>query len=562
MGTHTAPTAATSPSLEHNPHIIIMEEVDLGSQAVAAKMNEVEARVDARTDALEAKVDARTDALEAKVDAATAPKSGWEQFVLAWRNASYWWGLALVFFSLVIVCHGIAQQWNNPAWKDTQDDGHPVLEICFFFFMLSWIGLLEGCQISIVGLQGVDLEPFKDSHPRAYKALKKCYKGANVERFLVGRQFLLLWNGFLCGRVGGAADIPDNGGNYKIGDWEWDINGAGSQIFWSNSFLLIIIIVAFAQLPTQLLAEDKMLGFMELPFMAYYTVLLPTLFMEGLGLTHSAYFLKDFLVWACNIDTSDEDESKRMPKDFWYYFKRVESCCVVVFCGVFLFKGWFLKQAGATHGTGWEDMDGYAAIAVSVFFLFIMACAEGIQVSALALQRRPSEDFKDKPNVYRILMMLGGSDGVEYEGRNMKAFLVGRQFFVAMMVILLGRVTAYGGSMGELVPAGETDWGMGKGFNEWFLQTGFCGAIFVVNVAQLATQITASIFPVGLINNTFMYIMLQAMLFTEFSGLANACYPLMWFLSWVFDMEPDPQFTKLADKKGSNVIQAAVSPRE
>merc|ERR1711881_113353 len=139
------------------------------------------------------------------------------------------------------------------------------------------------------------------------------------ERFLVGRQFLLLFNGFLASRVGGAADIPDNDGNYKIGDWEWDHLGAGSQIFWSNSFLLIIIIVAFAQLPTQLLAEDKMLGFMELPFMAYYTVLLPTLFMEWLGLTHSAYFLKDFLVWACKIDRSDEDPAKKMPKD-WPHF--------------------------------------------------------------------------------------------------------------------------------------------------------------------------------------------------------------------------------------------------
>merc|ERR1712226_995870 len=404
----------------------------------------------------------------------------------------------------------------------------PSSTLCFFFFMLTWIGLLEGCQISIVGLQGVDLEPFKDSHPRAYKCLKLAYKGPNVERFLVGRQFLLLWNGFLCGRVGGAADIAENNGNYKIGDWEWDKDGVGSQIFWSNSFLLIIIIVAFAQLPTQLLAEDKMLGFMELPFMAYYTVLLPTLFMESLGLTHSAYFLKDFLVWACNIDTSDEDPSKRMTKDWVYYFKCVESCVVVVFCGTFLVKGWFLKQTGATHGKGWEDLDGYLAIVVSVFFLFIMACAEGIQVSALALQRTPTEEFKHKPKVYRILN------------------LVGRQFFVAMMVILLGRVTGYGGSGGVLTR--DTDWGMGKGFNEWFLQTGFCGAIFVVNVAQLATQITASIFPVGLINNTFMYIMLQAMLLTEASGLPNACYPLMWFISWVFDMKPDPEFTRIVRK--------------
>jgi len=527
-----------------------MEEIDhLEHQAVAAKINEAEARVNARVDALEAKVDAKTNALEAKVDAAAGPRSGWNQFVLAWRNASYWWGLALVIFSLVIVCNGIAQQWNNPAWKETQkDDSHPVLEVIFFLFMLTWIGLLEGCQISIVGLQGIDLELFKDSHPRAYKCLKLAYEGPNVERFLVGRQFLLLWNGFLCGRVGGAADIvgTDHDPNFKIGDWEWDWNGAASQIFWSNSFLLIIIIVAFAQLPTQLLAEDKMLGFMELPFMAYYTVPLPTLFMESLGLTHSAYFLKDFLVWACNIDTSDEDPTKRMPKNFWYYFKCAESLFVVLFCGTFLVKGWFLKQTGATHGVGWEDLNGYLAIVVSVFFLFIMACAEGIQVSALALQRRPTEEFKHKPKVYRILKLLGGSDGVEYEGRNMKAFLVGRQFFVAMMVILLGRVTAYGGSQGVLVTG--TDWGMGKGFNEWFLQTGFCGAIFVVNVAQLATQITASIFPVGLINNTFMYLMLQAMLLTEASGLPNACYPLMWFLSWVFNMKPDPELPMLVQK--------------
>merc|ERR1712048_487989 len=481
-------------------------------------------------------------------------------YMKGWRKFSYVWSSILLVFALIVHFNAIGQQWNNPAWKETQEeDSHPVLEAIFFLFMLTWIGLLEGCQISIVGLQGVDLEPFKDSHPRAYKCLKLAYQGPNVERFLVGRQFLLLWNGFLCGRVGGAAGIEgtDHDPHYKIGDWQWDHDSVGSQIFWSNSFLLIIIIVAFAQLPTQLLAEDKMLGFMELPFMAYYTVLLPTLFMEWLGLTHSAYFLKDFLVWACKIDRSDEDPAKAMPKDWphftssfpffdlGYYVKCVESCVAVVFCGIFLIKGWFLKQTGATHGTGWEDMDGYAAIAVSVFFLFIMACAEGIQVSALALQRRPSEDFKEKPNVYRILMMLGGSDGVEYEGRNMKAFLVGRQFFVAMMVILLGRVTAYGGSLGDLVPEGETDWGMGKGFNEWFLQTGFCGAIFVVNVAQLATQITASIFPVGLINNKFMNLMLAAMLFTEFSGLANACYPLMWFLSWVFEMEPDPKFTML-----------------
>merc|ERR1711959_872648 len=175
-------------------------------------------------------------------------------------------------------------------------------------------------------------------------------------------------------------------------------------------------------------------------------------------------------------------------------------------------------------------MGGWAAICVSCLFLFIMACAEGLQMGALALQRTPTSEFKNTaPKAYRVLMLLGGSDGVDYQGRNMKAFLVGRQFFVACMMVLLGKVTGYAGAKGELVTG-----------DEWCLQTGFMGAVFVVNVAQLASQVAASIFPIRLINNWVMYFLLQAMLFTEASGFVNACYPIMWFMDWAFGMVKDP----------------------
>merc|ERR1711972_798547 len=92
--------------------------------------------------------------------------------------------------------------------------------------------------------------------------------------------------------------------------------------------------------------------------------------------------------------------------------------------------------------------------------------------------------------------------------------------------------------------------------NEWFLQTGFCGAVFVVNVAQLATQITASIFPVSLINNYFMYFLLQAMLLTEASGLPNACWPCMWVLNWAFGLGPDPELIIMNDPYAASTQQA------
>jgi hypothetical protein len=471
-----------------------------------------------------------------------------------YRYGTYYWSCVLTAFALFCVLWNIGKQGNNPPWS--QKNSHGALEIFLFILMLCWISLLEGYQISLVGLQGIQLENYKDSHPRAYKILTLCHKGPNVERFLVGRQFLLLFNGFLASRLGGAKTEE-----FAIGNWEWV--SEPSQFFIANSIFLLIVILLF-QLVSQLMAAEKMLDFLELPLAGYYTVLLPTLFVESVGLTHSTYILKDLLAWVAGIDRSLEDPKKKMAKNFLYYFRCFISIGAVLFAGTFLVKGWATAQSAATSGAGWRFLPNWAAILLSVFFLFVMACAEGLQVSALALQHEDNSALASSdPKAYAICKIL-------FKGRNMQAFLVGRQFFVALMMILLGRVTGYAGGGGVLVcedPGlklvggsgsgavykaceGE-DWGMGAGFNEWLLQTGFMGAVFVVNVAQLASQVTASIFPVGFINNVFLKWLLQIMLIVEASGLVNACWPVAWWLNKKLDMKKSTFEESQSAKSGS-----------
>merc|ERR1719493_364656 len=96
---------------------------------------------------------------------------------------------------------------------------------------------------------------------------------------------------------------------------------------------------------------------------------------------------------------------------------------------------------------------------------------------------------------------------------------------------------------------------MGTFFNEFFLQWGFVGAIFVVNVAQLASPVTASIFPIAVINNHFMYWLLVLMLFIETAGFVNACWPLAYFIERVFDMDPDPP---LVERKSAAELMGTV----
>ena len=87
-------------------------------------------------------------------------------FTLAWRKASYWWSTALLIFALTVVLYGIAMEWNNPPWD--QGTTSPAFEVFLFLFLIFWIALLEGSQVSIVGLQSVDIEQIKHSHPRSY----------------------------------------------------------------------------------------------------------------------------------------------------------------------------------------------------------------------------------------------------------------------------------------------------------------------------------------------------------------------------------------------------------
>jgi len=451
-----------------------------------------------------------------------------QRFAIAWRKLTYYWGTALLIFALTVVIWGIAKRWNNPPWD--VDDSWAGLEIPLFFVMMWWIALLEGCQISIVGLQDVDPETFKDAYPRAYACCKWVHKGPNVERFLVGRQFLLLFNGFVASRLGGGTNVP---GGFYMGDWEW--SDPAASFFFANSVLLMIVIVAGFQLPTQLVAADKMLGFFNLPFGHYYTVVAPCMIVESIGLTHSSYLLKDIFVHFTGIDPSEANPDKKMKHDWIYYAKCALSVAATIFSFVFIVKGLAKSQTNATEGPGWEELPGGAAVVISLFFLFIMACAEGLQISGLALALRPSEEYKDKaPLAYRTCQLM-------FAGRNMQAFLVGRQFMVAMMMVLLARVTSYAGSDGVLLPGG--DWGMGKGFNEGLLQSGILGAVLVVNVAQLMSQVTASIFPIGFCNNHILYWLLRIMLLIEASGIVNACWPLAWLLDKTFQIPPDPDYT-------------------
>jgi hypothetical protein len=106
------------------------------------------------------------------------------------------------------------------------------------------------------------LQPTPSRAHCRYQCCKLVHNGPNVERFIVGRQFLLLFIVFIVSRIGGAGVMPQD--NFYIGNWEW--SAEATQVFWNNSVLLMAVIIVPGHLVSQLMAAGKMLDFLELPY--------------------------------------------------------------------------------------------------------------------------------------------------------------------------------------------------------------------------------------------------------------------------------------------------------
>lgn len=261
-----------------------------------------------------------------------------------------------------------------------------------------------------------------------------------------------------------------------------------------------------------------MLDFLECRYYAYYTVACPSMAMESVGLTHTAYLIKDLVAMLAG---QEEDESKKMKRDVFHYVRCTGSVLIVIFSAVVVFYGLFKGKTNI-----WDTLPGYGAFLLTLFFLFFIGCCEGFQIAAMTLAKLPKGELKEQhPVAYKVVQRL-------FDGNNLQRFLIGRAVFVAMTMILLAKVTSFRG--------GEDVFGFKPWAVDGFLETGLLGAVFVVNVGQLSFRMLASCFPILFINNYLMYGILEIALAVDATGVFNSCWPLFWGVDRLLKLKEDP----------------------
>ena len=105
------------------------------------------------------------------------------------ESIKYLTSMGLLLFSIVVVMASIV---SNQTVATAEMGIPPYVAVPVFWFLIVWLATMEGGQGALVGLQPVDKALYEKTHPKAARTTALAHRGDNMERFIVGRQFLVV----------------------------------------------------------------------------------------------------------------------------------------------------------------------------------------------------------------------------------------------------------------------------------------------------------------------------------------------------------------------------------
>jgi hypothetical protein len=321
----------------------------------------------------------------------------------------YLYSLALLVFCIILVMGSIFTQQTT----STASGFSTVGAFFIFWFLILWLAMMEGGQGALVGLQPIDRTLYKESHPRSFKISGLVQKGKNLERFIVGRQFLVVLVVFVSQLMSSAT--PD----IEL----WGLSKEATEIFLNSGVALMVVTIVLGQLTAQLNAANCMLDFINNYFMLYLVTYL-SLVIEFSGLLHSAYLVQLIFSKISGHSTETNEPPKSPLQQFFFWIRVLFSLTVLSIAFAVTLSALFQGQT-----TMWQGVPE----SVSVILFFILMCfvgmMEGMQIALFAVVNIPSDDLERRSTVaYKNCQLT-------FRGENLQAFLVGRQICVTICTV-------------------------------------------------------------------------------------------------------------------------------
>lgn len=406
----------------------------------------------------------------------------------------YGYSVVVLIFSLVVISGLIVEEDTNLS-----RDIHPALAFVVIVFAIGWLGMVEGSQASLVGLPPIDRDLYKDSHPMTYKITDFALKGDNLDRYLMGRQFMVLLIVF----VTNLAGAPLNGAIGLV------LPNVLHTIFVISGMAMTLMTANIGQLATQVNASHCMLDYIN-NYFALFTVGTAML-IEFSGVMHASYLIQMAVASLAGKKIVTKEDPRNLPQAIFFYLRCFLSVVILIFSFVVTIAAIFERKT-----TMWPGVPEIVSLLLFFFLMSIVGMLEGMQIAFFAAAKLPEAERGDSTFAKKTCELLFAGNG-----QNLPGFMVGRQLCVVSCFFIVARTTTLDVAIGT----GENILGVPDGVQA-FLNTGLHAAVITTIVASISWQLVASAFPLAFMNSPITYILLQICLLLEASGICAAAWVL------------------------------------
>ena len=432
--------------------------------------------------------------------------------------------IALLIFSIIIVGALIFTE-NTRVAKET--NAWVALIVCVMAVV--WLSMIEGQQASLVGLPPVDPDLYQESHPLTYKNAALAFKGDNLDRYLMGRQFMVLLVVFVINQCAGPLDP-------KV-----DVLGLPDGVkfvFLDIGLGMVVFTCILGQLTTQVNASYCMIDFIN-NYFALFTLYV-AMGVEFSGVMHSSYLIQNILS-AASGKPIISNEPPRTGFTFAFFWGRViMSIAILGFCMavtlVALFNGDTMvsvKYPGIPNGV---------SVFLFFFFMAVVGMLEGMQIAFFAVAKLPADERGTSFFGRKTCDLL-----FKGNGQNLPGFMIGRQLTVVFSFFLVASITGLNITPGE----GNNIFGIKDGAQA-FLNYGFHGAVITTILASISWQLAASAYPIAFLNNPATYVLLCVALFLEWTGLCSGAWVLARVMKSVTKYQYDEIYVGTPEERLAN----------
>jgi hypothetical protein len=425
------------------------------------------------------------------------------------ESLKYLYSVGLLIFSVIIVMSAI---FTEQTVATGTNNIPPALAFFIFWFLICWLAMMEGGQGALVGLQPIDKALYTESHPRALKCTALAHKGDNMERFIVGRQFLVCLTVFVTNMM--ASAIKDAS---VLG-----LSQGLTEVFLANGVAVILTTIMLGQLTAQINAANCMLDFINNYFMLFTTYV--SLAIEASGLLHSVYLVQIIFSKISGKPIESTEPPRSAGDNIFFLARVIGSLAILGFAFAVTLSALFQGKTKM-----WEGIPEVVSVIILFILMAFVGMMEGMQIALFAVVNMPEEELAQHPIAAKNCQLT-------FSGQNLQAFLIGRQICVTVCMFVVARIT----SVDVDVDSNDSEniFGVSDGL-QGFFNTGLLGALITTIVASLIWRIIASSFPVAFLSNPLIYLIIRLCLLLEKSGLCSASWVIARYHKPIVNYQPD-----------------------